>query len=59
MVINIADLIEKGQYTSSLSYWTVRVITLCDRIAALEWALRCFCCFLSRQIQKIWRHAVI
>ena len=26
MVINIADLIEKGQYTSSLSYWTVRVI---------------------------------
>ena len=56
MVINIADLIEKGQYTSSLSYWTVRVIALYDRIAALEWALCCFCCFLSRQIKKIWRH---
>ena len=55
MVINFADLIAKGQYTSSLSYWTVRVIALCDRIAALDWALCCFCCFccsLARQIKK-------
>ena len=59
MVINIADLIEKGQYTSSLSYWAACVIALCDRITALEWALCCsccFCCFLSRQIKKILRH---
>ena len=59
MVVNIADFIAKGQYTSSLNYWSVRVIALCDRIAALEWALCCFCFFLSRQIKKIWRHVVI
>ena len=59
MVINITDLIAEGHYTSSLSYWSVRVIALSGRIAALEWALCCFCFFLSRQIKKIWRHMVI
>ena len=52
MVINIADFIAKGQYTSSLNYWSVRVIALCDRIAALEWALCCFCCFVVFSLVK-------
>lgn len=55
MVTNIADLIAKGQYTSSLSYWAVRVIAVCDRIAALELGtllLLLFCCFPLSLNQK-------